>query len=561
MTRLQALFKLLIIDRQHEIGGWLKDYKKFTDEVAKIQTALKTGIHLGEAKVYVDTSFIGEPDPFKAFAKQIIYAQNNGVATRGQSRLAETDFDQLIADKAFVDALEALIREPIPVTLKNFRTQWLSFKIGRNPLLINRVLAACTTSVSTTVDEGKFENVYQWLLDEGLIAAPGSPAVDWYAKNVHLVSQLRERLREDQMPETKDEHLVNIFVWELFAYKTNPFSLKKQVVRYGPPGTGKTYTAREQVKLLFAMWQAEFDPDNLVKPDEHIETVQFHPSYSYEDFMEGLRPTKIENGKSWLSLQNGIFKDLCIRAARWELKVHHVSPEFYEKWETLTIGDLKPFAEKLGIHWEPLLKSDDAKKVANAVPPYFLIIDEMNRAELSRVLGELMFCLENRGVKGMIQTQYALLNNSDTGMIETDGRFHFFVPHNVYVTGTMNTIDRSVESFDFALRRRFRWERVMPDAGILRHHLRQTNREPWQPLADSLEKLNEAISQERLLGPDYQIGHTYLMNLNYPPKLTHSQARAAVWEDFIRPLIEEYLRGTGKVVELMETFEKAFEIL
>jgi 5-methylcytosine-specific restriction protein B len=178
-----------------------------------------------------------------------------------------------------------------------------------------------------------------------------------------------------------------------------------------------------------------------------------------------------------------------------------------------------------------------------------------------------MICLEYRGVEGAISTQYAALNTSKTGMVEIQGTYKFFVPHNVYVIGTMNTIDRSVESFDLALRRRFRWERIDPDITALRYHLKERDAQPgnaprpWVGLADDLEKLNERIRKADILGPDYEIGHAYLMNLRYPQTLTRSDVRENVWEDAIKPLLEEYLRGSGRGETLIPEFQNAFGIV
>jgi 5-methylcytosine-specific restriction protein B len=151
-------------------------------------------------------------------------------------------------------------------------------------------------------------------------------------------------------------------------------------------------------------------------------------------------------------------------------------------------------------------------------------------------------------------------------MLNTAGGPRFFIPHNVYLIGTMNTIDRSVESFDLALRRRFRWERIDPDIPTLRYHLTQrdalqANRsKPWAKLADNLEALNRAIRHTDILGPDYEVGHAYLMNLRYPTTLICSEVRSRVWEDSIEPLLEEYLRGSGRAEGLMPEFRKAFGI-
>jgi 5-methylcytosine-specific restriction protein B len=295
--------------------------------------------------------------------------------------------------------------------------------------------------------------------------------------------------------------------------------------------------------------------------------VQFHPSYGYEDFIEGLKPV-LESGVPVLKLQNGSFKAFCCSAGQWELDVYKIPEEgkkLAEDWGNLMVKQLRPYFSKYlqGNAWAAIEKRQDTEKIADLVPPF--LIDEINRAELSRVLGELMICLEYRGVGGAITTQYAALNTPKTGMLQLENDcYRFFVPHNVFVIGTMNTIDRSVESFDLALRRRFRWERVDPDIQLLRYHLEEQDRESgvsgrsWVKLADDLEKLNEWIHKEDLLGPDYEIGHAYLMNLNYDKSLRHTEVRENVWEDSIRPLLEEYLRGSGRADTLIPEFERKF---
>ena len=142
-------------------------------------------------------------------------------------------------------------------------------------------------------------------------------------------------------------------------------------------------------------------------------------------------------------------------------------------------------------------------------------------------------------------------------MIKIGSGYQFFIPNNVYLIGTMNTIDRSVESFDFALRRRFRWEEVLPDMGVLKYHLFEKNK-AWTSLSDNLEMLNQKIVNEPLLGSDYQIGHAYLMNLKYPNSLALAEVRKLIWDDFVKPLLQEYLRGSGKENELISSFGKAF---
>jgi len=244
-------------------------------------------------------------------------------------------------------------------------------------------------------------------------------------------------------------------------------------------------------------------------------------------------------------------------------------PGLAEKWSELTLGELKRHIREHPLDdrsWPSFEGVDDSERIANVIPPFFFIIDEINRAELSRVLGELMYCIEYRGTRGAISTQYTALNTADTGMLPTTDHYKFFIPHNVYIIGTMNTIDRSVESFDLALRRRFRWEEIEPSIETLRYHLKQRDALPgngsfpWSGLADDLASLNNSITNTPILGRDYQIGHTYLMNLSYPATLSRTEVRRSVWEDSIKPLLVEYLRGSGQAEDLIPVFQSAFGI-
>ncbi|MCY3627017.1 MAG: AAA family ATPase, partial [Gammaproteobacteria bacterium] len=381
----------------------------------------------------------------------------------------------------------------------------------------------------------------------------------WFSKNTFLMDIINNEFSDEIRDRITDKFYLYIFIWKIYENLSNPTSLKKQMVKYGAPGTGKTYLARQQTSILFDIWKDEYSPNSSLTHDDQIELVQFHPSFSYEDFMEGLRPDLDSNGIVQLKLQNGVFKEFCRNAGKWEVDVFNLGLD--NDWESLKISDLLQYREKLqGVHWQDIFEiSDSSKLITNAIPPFFFIIDEVNRAELSRVFGELMYCLEYRGVKGKVKTQYANLNNENTGMLKINEGYQFFIPTNIYLIGTMNTIDRSVESFDFALRRRFRWEEVTADPELLKYHLNQYCKE-WENLADNLEKLNTQIVKEPLLGHDYQIGHAYFMNLNYSTKLTVSEVRKLIWDDSIRPLLQEYLRGTGKEVDLIRSFEKAFGI-
>ncbi|MFF0999663.1 McrB family protein [Proteus mirabilis] len=545
-SRLKNLYKYLIENRKHEVNGWHKAYRDFYSQVAQIRERITSGEGLSQND--------------EAFLKQLIYEKSNGIASRGQSVLSNDNFQSFIKNKNFISALEKFILIPNSENFTIFSDTWSNQGKSNNPVLVNRVVAACTLEVSTTVDSGKFNQVFSWLIREGIIPVyPTEENQSWFAKNIFLLKSIKSEFDNELREGKTDEFYLSQFVWVLYENLLNPFSLKKQIIKYGAPGTGKTYQARLQTSLMFDIWKEEFASNSRLTHASQIELVQFHPSFSYEDFMEGLRPVLGSNGNSQLRLQNGVFKEFCRSAGKWEIDVYGLG--LAQKWESLTIKELLPFRERLsGEHWRDVFEiSDTSKLVSEAVPPFFFIIDEVNRAELSRVFGELMYCLEYRGTRGCVKTQYANLNNEHTGMLKDAKGYLFFIPTNIYLIGTMNTIDRSVESFDFALRRRFRWEEVVPDMALLKYHLNQFCK-AWLPLVDNLERLNELIAKEPLLGNDYQIGHAYLMDLKYATSLTVSEVRERVWDDCIRPLLQEYLRGTGKETELISSFGKAFGV-
>lgn len=553
--RLKNLYTHLIQNRKHELIGWYKDYERFSKDVEIIRTNLKS-YGLRELATYEGTSFYGDTNPFDSFIAHFIYKKSNGIASRGQSVLSWDNLNQFKDADGFDDIIEGIIVNTGFNTYESLKDWWVKQNVGNNPVLINRIVAACTTAVSTTVDESKFNQVFYWLQNESLIPSyPNSAPQDWLNKNLFIIEHLTSIFNDVT---DIDEYWIGIFLWELYINISNPFSLKKQVVKYGSPGTGKTFTAKQNTKLLYALWKDEFAGSRDFDSYNHIETVQFHPSYTYEDFMEGLRPKLNDANQVQLVLQNGVFKNFCIKAGRWECDI--AQRNIKKRWNELTIGDVIELKTELtGEHWEYIFEIEDtSKKLADAVPPFFFIIDEINRAELSRVFGELMYCLEYRGIDGAIKTQYTNLNDEKTAMIKNGDGYQFFIPNNVFLIGTMNTIDRSVESFDFALRRRFRWEEVMPDSTLLHYHLMKHNKK-WAELAENLENLNVAIEKEPLLGKEFQIGHAYLWDLQYSKELTVYDVRKTVWDDSIAPLLQEYLRGTGRE-DLIYKFKTSFGI-
>lgn len=199
-------------------------------------------------------------------------------------------------------------------------------------------------------------------------------------------------------------------------------------------------------------------------------------------------------------------------------------------------------AEKFG------LKAYQAPEDIQSDKKFVFIIDEINRGEISKIFGELFYAIDPgyRGKKGAISTQYANMH---------EGEEKFYIPENVYIIGTMNDIDRSVDSFDFAMRRRFRfveikaedclgmWKNQLDDSKILEATVR-------------LRHLNQAIEKIADLNRNYHIGPSYFLAL---PQLDYDYER--LWQDYIQPLLEEYLRGSYQEAEQLEELKAAFDKL
>ena len=543
---IKTLYKYLLDSKKHQYKGWYLDYKRITANLALVKEQLENGSNLTDETPYVNTPYKNKHD----FLKKLFANTGNGVSSNGQSIFSDNNFQKVKDDHEFFEALQSLIIEASEENHNAFAQIW-SEKLGQNnPVQTNRATAACNTNLSTTCDGGKFDNVFDWLYKNNYTGKYDG-ANTWYAKNIFLVDYIRNELKDVET----DPHWINIFVWCIYENLASPFNLKKQLVKYGAPGTGKTYLAKEVAKLQFDIWKNTYGGQSDLTFESTSDFVQFHPSYSYEDFIEGLRPYPDSNGQSQLKLQNGIFKELCIRAAKWEIDL--CKWKIDKKFHEVEVQDIESFTSEKP-HWNIIKNADYKTLVSEIVPPFFIIIDEINRAELSRVFGELMYCLEYRGTEGVIKTQYAELNTQDTGMIKIGNSYKFFIPNNIYILGSMNTIDRSVDSFDFALRRRFAWEEVNPDIDLLKYHLSEKYPK-WIDLAENLRNLNKSIEAKPLLGKDFCIGHAYLWNLPYLKESSVSEVRKAIWKNSIKSILQEYLRGTGKE-NLIDEFAKEFGI-
>ena len=374
---------------------------------------------------------------------------------------------------------------------------------------------------------------------------------------------------------------------------------------------GESNSIQNQRELLTKYAQDGYFDDYTLLTDEQkkqVEFVQFHPSYDYSDFVEGLRPKVNDDGTMGFELQDGIFKKFVARARKnYEdsqkskeaiekaVSVQESMMDFFAGIElgvdtfktingnefcitsvddkhinisipgnatvnklSLNVDEIrrmleadvkftkikditaffgKSFATQAYSYDFAIYKAIKAKKsvVSKArgkqeeLKKYIFIIDEINRGEISKIFGELFFAIDPgyRGRAGEISTQYANLH--------ADPDEKFYIPENVYIIGTMNDIDRSVDSFDFAMRRRFRFVELKADERL--EMLASLEDEELEAEAiRRMAALNREIASVADLNENYQIGASYFLKLK---TLNFDQ----LWTDYLQPLLHEYVQG------------------
>ena len=364
-------------------------------------------------------------------------------------------------------------------------------------------------------------------------------------------------------------------------------NLKKNIVFTGAPGTGKTFIAKQIAATIISGGNREWK-DLTSTEKKQVGFVQFHPSYDYTDFVEGLRP----DAKLNFSRQDGIFKSFCkdalnpdfdgiynhfllLTSGKSPLHVAPVSPSASTPTATTegTIptedkkGDNEPRVVEPNPHndiskedlkelYDRLKKGEiDSSNLDNFAKetiitlnkaiksiPFIFIIDEINRGELSKIFGELFYSIDPdyRGVEGRVKTQY---NQMITDLNDPfkDG---FYIPENVYIIGTMNDVDRGVETMDFAIQRRFAWPKITAQMSAVNMNI------TGEALA-RMEALNAALKAEGLTESHY-IGGAYFRKLNANNDFEE------LWTYHLEGVITEYFRGEPDIDKKIALIKNAY---
>lgn len=582
-------------------GGWFSSYKK------NVSLFRKTILDADDAG-----------DCSEEFLYEFMVHRNNGIADvgwGGQYRTAEFEVAYGCWPEIFPYLKHSL--EAGEIIEEDYNSVWgIMYEAEgftrKHPNAIRRLWSGLFPNhVTTTVDTNPFYSVYAQVREIGgdLVKPSGS----WQKDNVELVKYLNQHVSFE------DPWHSSLFAW-ILTYSmdikeendmdefTSQLKESYNLILTGAPGTGKT-------------WLANAIAESMGADRDAVEMVQFHPSYDYTDFVEGIRPT--EDGG--FRREDGVFKAFCKKALKAGMQ--NCIDNFEETWaklvDLLDENDFLdiPYLSKQGCfrvelneygtglanrtyengefdkgNWvsgqSKFFSKEQLYNIYRGLPgtqrrghdnyrraivnymkknlglleykegventslrPFVFIIDEINRGEVSKIFGELFFSIDpgyrKKEHRKPIKTQYQNLVGKEDEFAEG-----FFVPENVYIIGTMNDIDRSVESMDFAIRRRFAWMEITPEKRI---SMWDDRIEEWKEEAEKrMCSLNKAICDpSNGLGPEYCIGPAYFLKLE---DYTDDDRFEKLWNLNLKGVLGEYLRGNRRKEEIMINFKKEYDL-
>lgn len=597
--KLLALYDEIIvnryIDEKDAMQEWHEKYKTFIDSVQVRAIELKNG-----KKLDYDN---GDQEFLDHF-----FISNNPVSSRGSNPISDEDLRNILRNNEFIGLIEENMLNPNRKSWDALTDKGKSiFKrshFDNQPLRFNRISASCTSNLIPMPSENAFNKFVKYLNDNAILDFTNIEK-NWYAQNEYLTKEIHEVFNNKILDENDftDEYWLNLFAWSLYDKKVNQSesdvgnteanpnkgtekmenSLNR--ILFGAAGTGKTFnTINHALSILDPKYDPQLDRKELkkgfdaYKEQGRIKFVTFHQSFSYEDFVEGIRAETDGTGQLRYEVKPGVFKEICedakteidakqdnelvpieesinsaidqiITQAKTQEMIFHTKRGAEIKVSSNLAGTLfaltstgseiplsirhirnylktqnEMIVDQKSYEWAIAYSLRSKVKFTNfveKVKPYVLIIDEINRGNISRIFGELITLIEDSKRQDAEEQLSVILPYS---------KKEFSVPNNVYIIGTMNSSDRSLTGLDIALRRRFTFIEMLPKPELLNDVVIE-----GLNIGKLLVIINQRI--EVLLDRDHCLGHANFMSLKEQPTLEHL---AHIFKQKIIPQLQEY---------------------
>ncbi len=459
--------------------------------------------------------------------------------------------------KSFEDNIQGLLKDLVNAT--NLEEVYKLEKEEKYKKFIAQQILRKISVLMSLIDESKYKNQFMWVYSEqDLKKISAIFDIDYddektYLENNKLIyDAVKEYAELTEQSELDNYIILNDLLWKIRKADIGDLSSFNDIniIYHGAPGTGKTYGVREGIKQLQTVYNDQF---------KEAKFIQFHPSFTYQDFIEGIKPIGFKDGNVDLEVVNGCFKEFCIYVKKENEKLYK------ERHKEKTQSDQK-----------------------DTYPHYYFVVDEINRGDLSSILGETFTLLEKNyrdtdfsgnyekvDSRCLVETALSRViasvpNNDDLIYKKIGDKVLFGIPSNIHFIGLMNDVDRSIDAFDLALRRRFKWIKKCCDYDVIRDELEGYDEARINDYVKNCEKLNDYICFSKdgkglKLGQSYEIGHAFFLKIkDIGKKKTISKAKKIdVFSSYIEGTLKEYIRQIAdedKVEELLEGAREAFGI-
>lgn len=547
-------FKVNINLKEYENNR--KDWEKYIDELGKIsEFPIEKWIKQNDQDKRYLPSYLEHQEKLYGHARPggssegyMIYKNSNGKYFDGYKKDNKYNYEEDDIKNDYQEYISKLIMQLI--NADDIEKIYELEKTDEYEAFSGKQLLRKISVLMSLLDDSEYKNQFTWIYrDESLNYLAEILGIDTsnIKTNLQLNNKIHSTVKQwvgiDDSSDFCEYIKLYQFLWFLTDTSYNAKELSDinapNIIFNGAPGTGKTYGVSTGIEKLQAINSSLY---------KDAVFTQFHPSYTYQDFIEGIKPVGIAGGNLNLQVLNGTFKDFCIKVKE--------NNEKYWKGHEIDVENISTYE-----NW----------------PQYFYVVDEINRGNLSNIFGETFTLLEYRDFdfSGDYKKQSSnLVSTALSKVIENiedndsliykkiNGNVCFGIPFNIHFIGIMNDVDRSIDPFDLAFRRRFKWVSMFCNYEVIEDILlgKEFNEDKVLKYVKSCKKLNDYICNNGLgLGKNYEIGQAFflkILSVSNTNKITDI-AKKTVFDKFILGTLQEYIRQVADESELDDYVEKA----